>query len=54
MPTTTLCSRDSFDSAGTVVEHPAAPDFAWIARRHWESDPARLDALIRAAASGTL
>ncbi len=40
--------------AGAVVELPAAPDFAWIARHGWEWNPARLDELIRAAAPATL
>ena len=42
------------DPAGLVVERPAAPDFAWIARRSWQWDPGRLDELIRAAAPATL
>jgi hypothetical protein len=37
-----------------VVEEPAAPDFAWLARHSWAWDPARLDELIRAAAPATL
>jgi hypothetical protein len=42
------------DPTDTVVESPAAPDFAWIARNSWQWDPARLDELIRAAAPATL
>jgi hypothetical protein len=42
------------DPAGTVVECPAAPDLAWLARHSWAWDPARLDVLIRAAAPATL
>jgi broad-specificity NMP kinase len=42
------------DPADAVVEPPAAPDFAWIARHSWEWNPARLDELIRAAAPATL
>lgn len=43
------------DAAGAVVvEEPAAPDFAWLARHSWAWDPARLDELIRAAAPATL
>lgn len=42
------------DPAGAVVERPAAPDLAWIARHGWEWSPARLDELIRAAAPATL
>ena len=44
------------DGAGNVVaesEAPEAPDFEWLARHSWAWDPARLDALI-AAAAGTL
>ena len=45
----------SVDAAGNVVEEePAAPDFAWLARHSWAWNPARLDALIRAAAPATL
>ena len=43
------------DPAGAVVvEEPAAPDFAWLARHSWAWNPARLDELIRAAAPATL
>jgi hypothetical protein len=42
------------DPAGTVVECPATPDLAWLARHSWAWDPARLDELIRAAAPATL
>jgi len=42
------------DRTGTVVEEPAEPDFAWLARHSWEWNPARLDELIRAAAPATL
>jgi hypothetical protein len=42
------------DPAGAVVEEPEAPDLAWLARHSWAWDPARLDALIRAAAPATL
>jgi gluconate kinase len=43
------------DPAGAVVaEAPAAPDMTWLARHSWAWDPARLDALIRAAAPATL
>jgi AAA domain len=44
----------SVDPAGHVVEDPAAPDFAWLARHSWAWNPDRLDALIRAAAPATL
>ena len=44
----------SVDSAGAVVEEPAAPDFAWLSRHSWAWNPARLDELIRAAAPATL
>ncbi|HEY3956902.1 MAG TPA: AAA family ATPase [Streptosporangiaceae bacterium] len=44
----------SVDLTGAVVEDPAAPDFAWLARHSWAWNPARLDELIRAAAPGTL
>ena len=40
--------------AGAVAECPAAPDFAWLARHHWEWNPARLDELISAAEPATL
>jgi len=43
------------DAAGNVVEEePAAPDLAWLSRHSWAWDPARLDALIAAAAPATL
>ena len=43
------------DAAGNVVEEePEEPDFAWLARHSWAWDPARLDALIAAAAPATL
>jgi hypothetical protein len=43
------------DPAGAVVlEEPAAPDFAWLARHSWAWDPARLDELIRAVAPAML
>lgn len=41
----------SVDSAGHVVDEPAAPDFAWLARHSWSWNPARLDEVIRAAAT---
>ena len=44
----------SADAAGNVVEEPAEPDFAWLARHSWAWNPARLDELIRAAAPATL
>jgi hypothetical protein len=44
----------SVDGAGNVVEEPAEPDLAWLARHSWAWNPARLDALIRAAAPATL
>ena len=45
----------SVDLAGNVVvEEPAEPDFAWLSRHSWAWNPARLDALIRAAAPATL
>ena len=44
----------SVDPAGNVVEDPAVPDFAWLARHSWAWNPTRLDALIRAAAPATL
>jgi len=43
------------DAAGNVVEEePAAPDLAWLSQHSWAWDPARLDALIAAAAPATL
>ena len=42
------------DAAGRLVEEPAAPDFDWLARHSWAWDPARLDAVIAAAATATL
>ena len=43
------------DSAGAVVTQvPAAPGLAWLARHRWAWDPARLDELIRPAASAEL
>jgi adenylate kinase family enzyme len=45
----------SVDAAGNVVaEEPAAPDYGWLSRHSWAWDPARLDALIAAAAPATL
>jgi len=44
----------SVDPAGNVVEDPAVPDFAWLARHSWAWNPTRLDTLIRAAAPATL
>jgi hypothetical protein len=44
----------SVDLDGNVVEDPAAPDFAWLARHSWAWNPDRLDALIRAAAPAML
>ena len=45
----------SVDLAGNVVvEEPAEPDLAWLARHTWAWNPARLDELIRAAAPATL
>jgi len=44
----------SVDAAGNVVEDEAVPDFAWLSEHSWAWDPARLDALIRAAAPATL
>jgi hypothetical protein len=44
----------SVDAAGNVVEDPAAPDLAWLARHSWQWNPVRLDELIRAAAPATL
>jgi adenylate kinase family enzyme len=45
----------SVDAAGNVVaEEPEAPDSAWLSRHSWAWDPARLDALIAAAAPATL
>jgi len=44
----------SVDSAGNVVDDPAAPDFAWLARHSWSWNPARLDDVIRAAGPATL
>jgi hypothetical protein len=41
-------------TGAVVVEEPAAPDFAWLARHSWAWDPARLDELIAAAAPSTL
>ncbi len=48
-----LLARD-VDSTGAVVEEPAEPDFAWLARHSWAWDPGRLDELIQAAAPATL
>jgi len=43
------------DAAGNVVEEePEVPDLAWLSRHSWAWDPARLDALIAAAAPATL
>jgi adenylate kinase family enzyme len=44
------------DPAGNVVaeEEPAEPDLAWLAQHSWAWNPARLDALIAAAAPATL
>jgi gluconate kinase len=43
------------DCAGNVVvDEPAAPDLAWLARHSWAWDPARLDELIAAAAPAAL
>jgi shikimate kinase len=42
------------DSTGAVVEEPAEPDFAWLARHSWAWNPARLDELIAAAGPATL
>ncbi len=44
----------SVDAAGNVAEEPDAPDFAWLSRHSWAWNPARLDALIQAAAPATL
>jgi adenylate kinase family enzyme len=47
----------SVDAAGNVVDEPdepAEPDLAWLARHSWAWNPARLDALILAAAPATL
>jgi gluconate kinase len=44
----------SVDSAGNVVDEPAAPDFAWLSRHSWAWDPVRLDELIAAAGPATL
>jgi shikimate kinase len=41
-------------SGAVVVEEPAAPDLAWLARHSWAWNPARLDELIAAAAPATL
>ncbi len=48
-----LLARD-VDPTGAVVQAPAAPDFAWLARHSWQWNPARLDELIAAAAPATL
>jgi adenylate kinase family enzyme len=37
------------DAAGSVVEEPETPDFAWLARHSWAWNPARLDELIAAS-----
>ena len=42
------------DRTGAVVEEPAEPDFAWLARHSWAWNPARLDELIAAAGPATL
>ncbi len=43
------------DAVGAVVEEePEEPDFAWLSWHSWAWDPARLDALVRAAAPATL
>src|ERR1700722_11169813 len=44
----------SVDAGGHVAEEPEEPDFAWLSQHGWAWDPARLDELIRAAASATL
>jgi hypothetical protein len=55
MPTTTPLLARSVDAAGNVVEEePAEPDFAWLSRRSWAWNPARLDELIRGEAPATL
>ena len=41
-------------TGAVVVEEPAQPDLAWLARHSWVWDPARLDQLIQAAAPATL
>jgi adenylate kinase family enzyme len=43
----------SVDAEGNVVEEPAAPDFAWLARHSWAWDLDRLDEIIRAADPAT-
>src|SRR5215471_7515658 len=42
------------NAAGNVAEEPDEPDLAWLARHSWAWNPARLDALIAAAAPATL
>jgi gluconate kinase len=42
------------DAAGNVADEPTAPDLGWLSRHGWAWDPARLDALIQAAAPATL
>jgi AAA domain len=49
-----LLARTVDADGKVVVEEPEEPDFAWLARHSWAWDPARLDALIRAAAPATL
>jgi hypothetical protein len=41
-------------TGAVVVDKPAEPDLAWLARHSWAWDPARLDKLILAAAPATL
>ncbi|MGH3280227.1 MAG: AAA family ATPase [Trebonia sp.] len=42
------------DAAGNVVEEPDEPGFAWLSQHSWAWNPARLDAVIRAAMPATL
>jgi hypothetical protein len=44
----------SVDADGNVVAEPEEPDLAWLSRHSWAWNPARLDALIAAAAPATL
>jgi adenylate kinase family enzyme len=41
-------------TGAVVVDEPAEPDLAWLARHSWAWHPARLDELILAAAPATL
>ena len=42
------------DGAGRVVQRPADPDFAWLARHRWEWDPVRMEEVLARVSAGTL